>query len=111
MDRSEEFSDGDIEAHAQYDWSTTSPSDAVVDTVASVVSGGPTSFGPLYDRIDPDALDSLVQSTGTGRTADGIRVSFSLADRLVTVHSNGEVVVRTPTRKGAEKRREERSEE
>lgn len=100
MYKSEEPGHGDIEARAEYEWSATDPSTAVVETVAGVVSGGPTSFGPLYDRIDPDALDSIFRSDGAGPPADGTRVSFLLADRLVVVHGDGSVVVRT-TRKGA----------
>ena len=101
MNRSEESGPGDIEAREEYEWSATSPSDAVLETVAGLVSGGPNSFGPLYDRIDPDALDSIFRSNDTGRPADGTQVSFLLADRLVVVHGNGDVVVRTATREGA----------
>lgn len=101
MDLLEQSGRGDVETRAEYDWSATSPSDAVVDAVADVVSGGPTSFGPLYDRIDPDALDAIFRPSGAGPPADGIRVSFSLADRLVVVHGDGDVVVRTGTREGA----------
>lgn len=86
----------------RYDWSTTSLSDAVIDAVRGVVGSGPTSFGPPCGQIDPGALNSLFGSNGTGRTAGGIHVSFSLADRLVVVHGSGEIVVRTATRNGIE---------
>lgn len=78
--------------HAHYEWSETAPSIAVVETVAAAVDRDVTAIGPLYESVDPDALDALVQSdepTKTGETT----VSFTVADRAVTVHSRGEVVV------------------
>lgn len=86
---------GEVEARARYDWSSTSPSDAVLEVVADAVGGGPTSFGPLYDHVDPDALNSIFRSSGSDRPTDGTRVSFVLPDRLVVVRGDGEVVVRT----------------
>ncbi|MFD1562485.1 HalOD1 output domain-containing protein [Haloarchaeobius amylolyticus] len=47
-------------------------------------------FGPLYDVIDPSALDSLFQSTGeTSRTAGC--VTFVYADYRVEVDQTGRV--------------------
>lgn len=97
MNKSEEPDRGAIVTRAEYEWSTTAPSTAVVETVAGVVSDGPTSFGPLYDRIDPDALDAIFRAGGAGPPADGTRVSFPLADRVVVVHGDGGVVVREAT--------------
>ena len=91
-----------IEAHERYDWSTTRPSDAVVEVVADLVNAGPISFGPLYDRIDPDALDAIFRSDGSDRPADGTSVSFHLAERLVAVHASGEVIVRETDRDAAD---------
>ncbi|MEZ3167387.1 HalOD1 output domain-containing protein [Halorubrum ejinorense] len=93
---------GAIEARERYDWSDTRPSDAVVEVVADVVAGGPVSFGPLYDRIDPDALDDIFRSDGDDRPAAGTRVSFPLAERTVVVHGSGTVVVRTAARDDAD---------
>ncbi|VTT88150.1 hypothetical protein DM2_1484 [Halorubrum sp. DM2] len=102
MNRIEASGRGPAEVRTQYDWSVTSPSDAVVDAVSDAVDGGPTSFGPLYDRIDPDALNALFRSDAGDRTADGIRVSFSLAGRVVVVHGTGAVVVRTASGDGGD---------
>lgn len=93
---------GAIEARERYDWSHTKPSDAVVEVVADLVTGGPISFGPLYDRIDPDALDAIFRSDGNGRPTAGTRVSFPLAGRTVVVHGSGAVVVRTAARDAAD---------
>ncbi|QWC20195.1 HalOD1 output domain-containing protein [Halorubrum sp. 2020YC2] len=95
MDHSADSGSERTEVRAQYDWGTTSPSEAVVDAVADAVTGGPTSFGPLYDRIDPDALDSIFRADREGEPADDTRVSFSLAGHLVVVHGAGDVVVKT----------------
>ena len=47
-------------------------------------------FGPLYDVIDPAALDSLFESTPTQERSDG-SVSFDYAGRHVTVDTTGRV--------------------
>jgi len=100
MNRAGEAGHGKIEVHTKYDWSTTTPSDAVVDAVLKVASDGPTSFGPLYDHIDPDALDSIFRVDEKKAVTDQMRASFLFADRLVVVHGTGEVVVRTAPAEG-----------
>lgn len=92
----EEATDGANGAvHAQYEWSSTPPSTAVIETVAIAVNREPTTLEPLYESLDPDALDTLVRSTGTtSENGETMSVSFSFADRQVTVHSRGDVIVR-----------------
>lgn len=75
---------------AQYEWSSTEPSTAVIEAVSTVVNREPTDLEPLYDAIDPDALNALV---GTEGADAAVSVSFPFVDRLVTVHATGEVVV------------------
>ena len=49
-----------------------------------------SEFGPLYDAIDPSALDALFESTAsTDRSAGS--VSFAYADWTVTVDTTGRV--------------------
>ncbi|MDS0478028.1 HalOD1 output domain-containing protein [Natrinema sp. 1APR25-10V2] len=68
--------------------------EAVIEAVASA-SGLDAfevadEFGPLYDVIDPSALDSLFESTrGTDRTVGS--VSFEYGDYRVTVDGTGRV--------------------
>ncbi len=76
----------------RFDWASTTPSMAVVETVAVARNEDPLSLPPLYARIDPDALDALVTSAATP-TDDGLRISFSYADHDVTVGSDGGVAV------------------
>lgn len=83
----------DGRVHSKYDWSTISPSTAVVEAVARAVDRDSTDLDSLYDTIDPDALDTLVQQVDSRRPLSDITVSFTFADRPVTVHSDGDVVV------------------
>lgn len=72
-----------------YEWSTTPPSIAVVETVAQARDIDVTDIAPLYESIDPEALNHLIKSGG----AD-VSISFPFADRNITVHGQGDVVVR-----------------
>ena len=69
-----------------YRWSETTPSTAVVETVAAVLDREPTAFDPLFEAVDPEALDAVTLS------ADGL-VSFRYAGCLVTVATTGTVTV------------------
>lgn len=74
-----------------YDWSIEIPSEAVVETVAAASGQEPTALEPLYRAIDPDALDAVFRRV---EDADRlIRVSFDFNAHLVTVQSDGTVVV------------------
>lgn len=77
------------------DWTHDEPvSDTVVKAVAAAERVCPSRLEPLYDHVDPEALDELFEPTRTGtRTALG-HTSFTYAGYVVTVHSDGEVVVR-----------------
>jgi hypothetical protein len=80
------------EIHKQYDWSDTDPSIAVVKTVAAATNREPTELKPLYEILDPDALDELIRSDGRP-TATDTSVSFIWDRCNVTVNSSGDVVV------------------
>ena len=70
-----------------------SPSTGVVMAVAAVTGRSATSLVPLYQAIDPDALDRLV---GRGGARDGgrpVRVTFQYEDATVAVDSSGTVHV------------------
>ena len=78
----------------QYEWASTPPSIAVIETVAVALDRETTALGPLYESVDPDALETLLQSNGSSATPSDVTVTFTVADRQVTVHDSGEVVVR-----------------
>lgn len=51
------------------------PSEAVVERIANREGVDPLELTPLYEAVDPDALDSLV--TPDGGSASGLRIEFS----------------------------------
>lgn len=69
-----------------------SPSEAVIDAVADREGVDPTELTvPLYEAIDPDALDAIVQ---TGPEADpSLRVEFDYYGYAVVVTGDGSVRV------------------
>ncbi|WP_168215905.1 HalOD1 output domain-containing protein [Halorussus ruber] len=68
---------------------------AVVDAVADAAGVDPAEIGtPLYEKIDPDALDNLFSDRHNGMPRGSGHVVFSLLDYEVTVYSDGHVVVR-----------------
>lgn len=73
-----------------------SVSQRVVAAVADARDEDPLELPPLYDVIDPDALDQLFnREVAGGRTGPG-RVIFILAGCEVVVHSDGEVDATAP---------------
>lgn len=77
----------------RYDWADTSPSAAVIETVAVASDREPTRLPPLYGVIDPDALDALRGPESSVRGAGTVQLTFPYAGHEVTVRSDGEVVV------------------
>lgn len=64
----------------------------VVEALAEAQGVSPLDIRePLYDAVDPDALDSLFD--GTDAELDGGRVVFSTAGFEVTVTARGDVYV------------------
>jgi len=62
------------------------PSHVVVTAVAAVTDREPTSCPPLFDVVDPDALDAIFADREAGR------VAFEYAGCEVTIH-DGTVAV------------------
>lgn len=79
---------------ADYDWTAIQPSTAVIETVAVALDQEPTATQPLYEAVDPDALNTLIRSADPGSAGDDITVTFRFAGLSVTVHGSGSVVVR-----------------
>jgi len=80
---------------ADYDWTAIPPSTAVIETVAVALDREPTATQPLYEAVDPDALNTLIRSTDSDPTGEEVTVSFRFAGQSVTVHGGGSVVVRS----------------
>jgi hypothetical protein len=90
-DRPSRMSDAPDALHAEFDWDVTSPSVAVVQTVAIAAGREATELSPLIGALDPDALDQLYT---TGPDGD-VSLSFQLDGYAVTVTGDGDVYVRT----------------
>ncbi len=87
--------DDGVESRSSFEWDRIPPSTAVVETVAEATGVDPTDLEPLYDTLDPGALDALIVSGhGEDHRADPT-VSFTFAGYFVSIHGTGEVVVRT----------------
>lgn len=78
---------------AHYEWSNTSPCEAVIKTIAAVVGADPLDIEPLYSKVDPDALNQLFLSIGGGEVKDNVAVSFHLHGYAIAVYSEGRVEV------------------
>lgn len=77
----------------RYEWSSTRPSTAVIESVAAAADRAPTELEPLYNYVDPDALDALVRAGSTQATEGVTTLVFRFDGYDVTVYSDGEVVV------------------
>lgn len=65
---------------------------AVVSAVASTTDSRIEELPPLYDVIDPDALNGVFERRPNAPSQSGVRVTFSIADCTVTV-TDGSVTV------------------
>lgn len=65
---------------------------AVLRTVAAVSNKTPTDLPPLYEAVDPDALEELMRSD-SGQT---IEATFPYFGYVITVRSDGEISVSSP---------------
>ena len=70
-----------------------SVSAAVVRGVAAVTNTSPTELEPLFETVDPDALDQLYRTTTGGSGPGDCWVSFSYNDCAVTVDATGEITI------------------
>lgn len=85
---------------AEFDWSDVRPSTAVVEMVATAANREPTALEPLYETVDPDALDTLVRSMGANSIDGDATVTFPFEGYQVVVRRDGRVVVRPDEARG-----------
>lgn len=85
--------------HTRHDWEAGEGiSTTVINAVAAVVGKATTDLQPLYDSIDPDALNSLLWSLrASGNGGDRSSVVFSFDDCEVTVEGNGTIWIELAT--------------
>jgi hypothetical protein len=77
-------------ASKRFDWSTVTPTTAIAETLGVVEGCEPDEIGPLYDLVNSDALDALVQASDTDADC---AVVFPYGDYSVTVSAPGDVIV------------------
>jgi hypothetical protein len=69
-----------------------SPSEVLVRLLAVAEDVEPTALPPLYDAIDPEALESLFAAPGTAGEAD-LSVEFAASGYRVHVTNDGSIVL------------------
>lgn len=81
-------------------------SQSVTETVTQAIAGVTgmhyENIEPMYNVVDPDALNTVFESVSNEVPRDIGAVSFTLSGRDVTVYGHGEIVVtvHTPPRGG-----------
>ncbi|EFW90651.1 hypothetical protein ZOD2009_18195 [Haladaptatus paucihalophilus DX253] len=78
----------------RYDWTSVAPSIAVAEVISDVKNSDANELAPLYEHIDPEAIDQIIDPEIASRFDTLNRVSFTYDDCRVTVRSNGEVTAR-----------------
>ncbi|SEP70508.1 HalOD1 output domain-containing protein [Natrinema salaciae] len=68
------------------------PSTQIVEEVAGMKEVATTELSPLYETIDAEALDTLLQSV-TGREVGAFRIQFQYEGYTVAVDSGGGINV------------------
>lgn len=73
----------------------TTVSTLILETVASLTDAEPGELPPLYDFVEPEALDALV-AHHTRSAANRFRLEFTFGGVDVVVSGDGEFVVLEP---------------
>lgn len=82
----------DAETTSEIDQNTTL-SEAVVEAVADAEGVEPTDLRPLYDVLDPDALDSLFQPRVPGGRSTRGQITFQYHGYEVHIDEEGQVTL------------------
>ncbi|WP_276271731.1 HalOD1 output domain-containing protein [Haloarcula litorea] len=75
----------------QFDPDTVAASRAVVESIAAVRRRSPMEADPLYETIDPDALDSVVESGDPS-----VSVTFDVDGFWIEVRAIGRIEITPP---------------
>lgn len=85
--------EGELHYVTQYDPTSHRPiTEMVVDAISTVSGRDPLDLPPLYEAIDPDALELVVREPNTAPTRSCF-VGFTLGDWGVIVTGSGEIQV------------------
>lgn len=75
-----------------------SMSEAVVSAVAVATDRDPIELPPLYEAIDPDALDALVSPLTVHAERGTVTVSFEWADCHVVIEEQSKIRIRASSK-------------
>lgn len=85
--------EGELHYVTQYDHSNHEPiTELVIDAVAAVSGQDPLDLPPLYEAVDPDALELVVREPNAAPTRSCF-VGFTLGTWGVIVTGSGEIQV------------------
>lgn len=70
-----------------------SVSDRVISAVAATKGMDSMDLDPLYNVIDPDALDTLYDRSGFGRAPSPERIEFTYSGCRVVITGNASITV------------------
>lgn len=74
--------------------SAEKPIKTIVDLIADLEGVDPVELSPpLYSVIDPDALDSLFDSSTSDNSQTPVQVCFQYSGYEVRIQSNGEIAI------------------
>ena len=83
--------------HAHHDWAeNASIGTTIVNAVAALDGVASDEYEPIYDVIDPDALDAVLTPTTNRSARAPVQVQFSYHGHMITVDSTGEIVIDAP---------------
>lgn len=85
--------EGELRYITQYDTAQHRPiTEAVIDALATVTGRDPLDLPPLYEAVDPDALELIVREPNAAPTRSCF-IGFQLAEWGVIVTGSGEIQV------------------
>jgi uncharacterized protein with NRDE domain len=91
-------SDGPGFANCYFDWQGDEPlSELVLECIADATGREPASLAPLYESVDPDALDTIFAPTCTSGSRAGGVIELEHEGCHVMVHNEGRLDVRELT--------------
>jgi hypothetical protein len=82
---------------SQFDLFERTPSEVIVTAVSEATDTDPLELPPLYDTVDPDAVDALIRplSDASGLDTDGTtEITLTYAGSRIKLGQNGSVSVR-----------------
>ncbi len=77
----------------------------IVEAVAESAGVDPLELPPLYETIDPEAIDALVADSEAGQSSSPDVIEFAYADYAVTVYGDQTVEVADAVTHNAESTR------